>query len=59
MDVLVVSIVILLSVVLDYFWFDRDRKRWGWMKHWTSLQKGLFLSSFIVAAAAIYIGMSL
>ena len=59
MNVLIVVIIILLSVVLDYMWFDHDRKRWGWMKHWTRMQKTLFLSSFFIAALVIYIGLSL
>lgn len=59
MDVQVVVIIILLSVVLDYIWFDHDGKRWGWMKHWTRRQKILFISSFFIAALVIYIGLSL
>ncbi|MYL72386.1 hypothetical protein GLW00_16185 [Halobacillus litoralis] len=59
METVGVMIMIAIAVALDYFWFDRDRKRWGWMKNWTRLQRGLFLTSFFVAAMVIYIGMSL
>ncbi|GEN52278.1 hypothetical protein [Halobacillus faecis] len=59
METAAIVIVIAIAVLLDYFWFDYDRKRWGWMKSWTRIQKGLFLASFFVAATVIYIGMSL
>lgn len=59
MEVEIVVIILLLSVVLDYIGFDRNGKRWGWMKHWTRMQKTLFLSSFFLAALVIYIGLSL
>lgn len=34
--------IILFAIVADYFWFDTDKKRWGWMKNWSKLSKGLF-----------------
>ncbi|RDY69029.1 MULTISPECIES: hypothetical protein [Halobacillus] len=52
-------IILAIAILLDYLWFDHDRKRWGWMKNWTRIQRGLFLASFFVAAMVIYIGMSL
>ncbi len=52
-------IVIVLAVIVDFFWLDVDRKRWGWMKHWTKFQKGLFFSGFIVVTILIYAGFSL
>ncbi|WP_226579783.1 hypothetical protein [Halobacillus litoralis] len=58
MNVSIAAVIIVLSVVVDYLWFDVDRKRWGWMQKWTRLQKGLFLFSFIVAAIVIYTSMS-
>ncbi|QAS54350.1 hypothetical protein [Halobacillus litoralis] len=59
MNPLIILIIILISVTLDYLWFDVDRKRWGWMKKWPRFQKGLFLASFVIAAVVIYIGLAL
>ncbi|RWZ54594.1 hypothetical protein EQV77_13155 [Halobacillus fulvus] len=52
-------IIVVLAVVVDFFWLDVDRKRWGWMKNWTTLQKGLFFSFFILVSVLIYAGLSL
>ncbi|MBY7142780.1 hypothetical protein KFZ56_06830 [Virgibacillus sp. NKC19-3] len=53
-----VILIIVLAVILDVCWFDVDRKRWGWMKNWSKLNKVLFLSGFIVVSGLIYFGLS-
>ncbi|MEK5440962.1 hypothetical protein [Fredinandcohnia sp. FSL W7-1320] len=50
--------IILFAIVADYFWFDTDKKRWGWMKNWSKLSKGLFFLGFAVFSILIYIGLS-
>ncbi|SFF66746.1 hypothetical protein SAMN05216353_1052 [Halobacillus alkaliphilus] len=58
MEIIVALFVIVLAVVLDFFWFDVDRKRWGWMKKWTKVQRAIFLTGLIFLTFLIYLGMS-
>ncbi|WP_449354293.1 hypothetical protein ACUL41_13605 [Virgibacillus natechei] len=53
-----VILIVVLAVIVDVFWFDIDRKRWGWMKNWSNLNKTLFFSGFIVVSGLIYVGLS-
>jgi hypothetical protein len=50
--------IILLAVVADYYWFDVDKKRWGWMKNWSKFSKGLFFTGFIIVSVLVYLGLS-
>ncbi|WP_175639170.1 hypothetical protein [Metabacillus schmidteae] len=50
-------IIIISAVLLDYFWFDVDKKRWGWMESWSKFNKGLFFAGFIIASVLIYLGL--
>lgn len=59
MSSIIVLLIIVLAVIFDSFLFDVDKKRWGWMKNWSNLQKVLFFSGFVVASALIYFGLSL
>ncbi|MCP3029507.1 hypothetical protein [Halobacillus sp. A5] len=52
-------LIVVTAVVVDFFWLDVDRKRWGWMKNWTRFQKVLFFSAFLVVSILIYAGLSL
>ncbi|UOR12903.1 hypothetical protein [Halobacillus amylolyticus] len=52
-------LIILLAAVVDFFWIDVDRKRWGWMKNWSKFHKVLFFSGFIAVSIIIYVGLSL
>ncbi|MFP7392872.1 hypothetical protein SFC57_04760 [Niallia circulans] len=58
MNPIVVMIIIGLAVLIDYFWLDRNKSRWGWMKNWSSFGKGLFFSVFIIISILIYVGLS-
>ena len=59
MSPIIVLLIIVLAVIADYFLFDVDKKRWGWMKNWSNLQKVLFFSGFVVSSVVIYFGLSL
>jgi len=59
MSPVIVLLIIVLAVIMDYFLFDVDKKRWGWMKNWSNLQKVLFFSGFAVVSGLIYVGLSL
>ncbi len=52
-------LLIVVAVAVDFFWFDVDRKRWGWMKNWSKLHKIMFFSGFIAVTLLIYVGVSL
>ncbi|MDL4839430.1 hypothetical protein [Aquibacillus rhizosphaerae] len=54
----IAMLIIAVAVVADFFWFDIDRKRWGWMKNWSSRQKVLFFSGFAIVISLVYIGLS-
>jgi|tagenome__1003787_1003787.scaffolds.fasta_scaffold17146183_1 hypothetical protein len=56
---IIVLLIIVLAVIMDYFLFDVDKKRWGWMKNWSKFKKVMFFSSFIVASVVVYLGLSL
>ncbi|MFD1018586.1 hypothetical protein [Thalassobacillus hwangdonensis] len=57
MEVLVFLIVIIGAAFADYFWFDVNRSRWGWMKGWRRRTR-LFVSiGLIMIMALIYIGL--
>lgn len=58
MSPFVVLFIIVLAVLADYLLFDVDKKRWGWMKNWSSLNKGLFFVGFTIVSVFIYIGLS-
>jgi hypothetical protein len=53
MSPIIVLLIIVLAVIMDYFWFDVDKKRWGWMKNWSKFKKVLFFSSFGLASLVI------
>lgn len=48
-------LIIILTVVLDFYWLDRDRKRWGWMNNWSNKNKALFFIGFIAVSSLIYL----
>ena len=54
-----VFLLIILTVVIDFYWLDRDRKRWGWMKNWSNKNKALFIIGFIAVSSLIYLGLSI
>lgn len=54
-----IILIIIAAVLADYFWFDVDKKRWGWMKNWSSLNKSLLFSGFIIVSALIYLALSI
>ncbi|MFS0821854.1 hypothetical protein [Bacillus sp. 1P02SD] len=59
MSPLIALLIIVVALLADYFWFDVDKKRWGWMKNWSKLNKGLFLSGLTVVTVLIYVGLSI
>ena len=59
MSPIIVLLIIVLAIIMDYFLFDVDKKRWGWMKNWSNLKKVMFFSSFIVVSVVVYLGLSL
>lgn len=52
-------LLIILTLVIDFCWLDKDRKRWGWMKDWSNRNKALFFIGFIVVSSLIYFGLSI
>ena len=42
MNPFIAIFIIVVTILADYLWFDVDKKRWGWMKNWSKLSKGLF-----------------
>lgn len=58
MSPIIITLLILTAVLTDYFWFDVDQKRWGWMKNWSAFNKTLFVSGTVIVSVLIYIGLS-
>ncbi|WML42050.1 hypothetical protein RCG19_10725 [Neobacillus sp. OS1-2] len=59
MGAFVVFLIITLTVIADLYWLDKVRKRWGWMKNWSNLNKGIFLSGYIIVSSLIYFDLSI
>ena len=59
MSPIIIAIIIIAAVLADYFWFDIDKKRWGWMNSWSILNKTLFFSGVFIFSALIYFGLSI
>ncbi|MGP7816765.1 hypothetical protein [Niallia sp. 01092] len=59
MSSFVILLIIVLTVIIDCYWFDTDRKRWGWMKNLSNRNKVLFFSGFILVSTFIYLGLSM
>lgn len=58
MNPLIVIMIIGLAVLIDCFWLDVNKKRWGWMKNWTSFSKRMFFSAFIIVSVLLYFAIS-
>ncbi len=58
MNTFLIFILLIFTVIIDYYWLDTDRKRWGWMKNWSTRNKVLFFSGFIAVSSLIYLGLS-
>jgi uncharacterized metal-binding protein len=58
MSSFIIVLIIVLAVLVDFFCLDVDRKRWGWMKSWSKIQKVIFFVFFIALSLAIYFGLS-
>ncbi|NRD76578.1 hypothetical protein HPT25_03615 [Bacillus sp. BRMEA1] len=50
--------IIELAVLADYFWFDVDKKRWGWLKNLSKLNKVLFFLGLTIISILIYFSLS-
>ncbi|MES5266637.1 hypothetical protein, partial [Priestia megaterium] len=56
---LIVGIIIILSVVADYFIFDYDDKRWGWLKGYSKPVRIRIISCYLVISFTISFALSL
>ncbi|MCY9024027.1 hypothetical protein [Priestia megaterium] len=59
MSLLIVGIIIILSVIADYFIFDYDNERWGWLKGCSKPVRIGIISCYLVMSFIIYFALSL
>ncbi|MFE8699777.1 hypothetical protein ACFYKX_03970 [Cytobacillus sp. FJAT-54145] len=59
MNSFLIFLILILTVVIDYYWLDTDLKRWGWMKKRSKRNKVLFSTGFIAISGLIYLGLSI
>ena len=59
MSLLIVAAIIILSVIADYFIFDYDNKRWGWLKGYSKPIRIGIISCYLVISFTIYFALSL
>lgn len=59
MSLLIVGVIIILSVIADYFIFDHDDKRWGWLKSCSKPVRIGVISCYLVMSFIIYFALSL
>ncbi|MEK5102786.1 hypothetical protein MKX83_12460 [Cytobacillus sp. FSL M8-0252] len=57
MDLLGMITFLLLIIAVDYFNFDRDRKRWGWLKGASRAKKAICISSILLLSIISYLGL--
>lgn len=55
----VIFLIIIITVLIDYYWLDIDRKRWGWIKNWSNQKKAIFFTGLIIVSSLIYLGLSI
>jgi len=58
MNPFLVIVIIICALVSDLFWFDKDLKRWSWMKNWSNKSKALLFVGFIAVLGLIYLVLS-
>jgi hypothetical protein len=59
MELLIIVSILILTILIDYFWIDMERKRWGWLKSSSKRTKIIFFSIFIVISIVIYLGITI
>ncbi|MEA1852336.1 hypothetical protein U9M49_04495 [Cytobacillus sp. OWB-43] len=59
MNLLGMITFLLLIIAVDYFNFDRDRKRWGWLKGASRAKKAICISSILLLSIISYLGLSM
>ncbi|TRZ40154.1 hypothetical protein CEQ21_04225 [Niallia circulans] len=57
MSSFLVFFIVILAVVVDFFWLDKKRKRWGWMNSWSKRDKILFFVGFLAISVFVYVTM--
>ncbi|TYS68117.1 hypothetical protein FZC76_10215 [Sutcliffiella horikoshii] len=58
MNSFLIFLILILTIFIDYYWLDTDRKRWGWMKNWSTRYKVFFFIGFIAVSSLIYLGLN-
>ena len=59
MSLLIVAAIIILSVIADYFIFDYENKRWGWLKGYSKPVRISIISCYLIMSFIIYCALSL
>ncbi|MBY0200195.1 hypothetical protein H7U05_23350 [Priestia megaterium] len=59
MSLLIVSIIIILYVIADYFIFDYEDKRWGWLKGCSKPVRIGVISCYLVMSFIIHFALIL
>ncbi len=58
MSSIMALVILALALLVDYFYIDRDKRRWGWLKNRSKHSKCLILTMFVVVLFFIYLGIS-
>ncbi|WP_260509293.1 hypothetical protein ACBZ92_28795 (plasmid) [Priestia aryabhattai] len=59
MNLLIVDAIIILTVIFDYFIFDYNDKRWGWLKSCSKPVRVGVISCYLLMSFIIYFALSL
>ncbi|MGG0593532.1 hypothetical protein ABEY80_27325 [Priestia megaterium] len=59
MNLLIVGAIIILTVIFDYFIFDYNDKRWGWLKSFSKPVRVGVISCYLLMSFIIYFALSL
>lgn len=55
MTPILVIVILLITLLVDYFWLDINRKRWGWFKNSSKRTRVIIFSLLLLAIFAMYL----
>lgn len=58
MSSLMAILILIMAVLVDYFYLDMDKRRWGWLKKRSKRSKALILTGILLVSFFIYLGLS-
>ena len=58
MSSLMAILILIMAVLVDYFYLDMDKRRWGWLKKRSKRSNALILTGILLVSFFVYLGLS-